>query len=239
MNQEYSPLGRYCSEDGYTHIKRDIEQIMNGLRSKKIITSFYWNNETSTTKRKALSISVILNTNAKYKVIIFISLFDLSRKSPSKTISQKRFFYQVFLNQRDSFKDISERIRGIIIPYYQGFKAEDLAEEILTSCIRKRSSMIILACKKGTVEEDNRGVDFMITGLWKEELFDFVFDLKSGRTGQEQAKRRHGHTPTILMKLEDLGKKSKNFIKKVEKLALLTYQVKFLNKKFHPYEFHI
>lgn len=235
MARECVALYRYRGDAGISQLKRDMEQILCCLRSKKKIVSFQWKLETTKDPVGALSLSIVLNTKKRQQVTIIASLLDESRKSSSKVISEKKFFYRMLINRFNRFGDIKRMIDGVINPYYQGFKAEDVAEEILA----KKSSRIIQEFRRGDSEEDNKGIDFAIKGYWQGKTFEFSFDLKTGRTGQEQAKKRHGHTPTILMRLEDLEKRPFKFIKKVEKLALMIFQKDFLGKRFDRYAFHI
>jgi len=235
MAREYIAMHRYRSDKGLVQMKRDMEQVACCLRAKRMIVSFRWCDKDVASKAGAASLSLTLNTKARHEVSVVASLLPDSRMSPSVAVSERRFFYRMIVNQKDSFADIERILQGIIYPYYKGFKAEDLAEEILTANL----GGIIREFKRGTRQEDNRGVDFKVTGSWQGKIFNFVFDLKSGRNGQEEAKKLYGHTPTILMRLGDLEKRPSKFIKKVEKLALMVFQKDVLGIKFDRYAFHI
>lgn len=239
MAKEHTAINRYHGDQGIVQLKLDINQIACLLKSRRVVSSLSWSNQDAASHAGAVAFRIALDTKKKQEIAMVASLLDPGRSSPSTAVAQNRFFHRIVVNRDSQFADVRRIVERVVMSYYRGFKAEELAEEILRSRADSKGLRMVQGFRRGTVQEDCNGIDFLMDCLWRGKSFSFVFDLKSGRTGQEEARRNPSHTPTILAGVEFLKNRPGKFVKKVEKLAFLTFQKKVLGKDIPHYAFHI
>lgn len=239
MAKEHTAINRYHGDRGIVQLKMDIDQIACLLKRRKVVSSSSWSNQDAASHAGAAAFRMVLRTKEKQEAVMVVSLLGPERSSPSKAVAERRFLHRVVVNRDSQFSDVRKIVEGIVMPYYRGFKAEELAEEVLRSQAGSKGLRMVQSFRRGTAQEDKNGIDFAMDCLWRGKSFSFVFDLKSGRKGQEDAMRKPGHTPTILAGVDFLRNRPGKFVKKVERLAFLTFQKKVLGKDIPYYAFHV